>query len=194
MCAVTKSVTEGNTSHMTETTMTWENERTNKFQSSIYVQFGWTMGQKAKFLFQFQKQPWHMCRQQFLAPIQFKSNPFRKKPEEKELWHLRKIEKQFRAVSFIPFKEVWFSEASNKGFSAHSFQYITWAVDLHFFFNPSNRCEFTAMLLLHPQVTRLSSRLNDVAWHYATPQVRSHDIIKFQRRVHFLDKCFVHFS
>lgn len=96
--------------------------------------------------------------------------------------------------SFIPFKEVWFSEASNKGFSAHTFQYITWAVDLHFFFNPSNRCEFTAMLLLHPQVTRLSSRLNDVAWHYATPQVRSQDIIKFQRRVHFLDKCFVHFS
>ena len=119
---------------MTETTMTWENERTNNFQSSIYVQFGWTMGQKAKFLFQFQKQPWHICRQQFLAPIQPKSNPFRKKPEEKELWHLRKIKKQFRAVSFIPFKEVWFSEASNKGFSAHSFQYITWAVDLHFFF------------------------------------------------------------
>ena len=59
-------------------------------QSSIYVQFGLTMGQRAKFLFQFQKQPWHICRQQFLAPIQPKSKPFLQKARRERIVALKK--------------------------------------------------------------------------------------------------------
>lgn len=58
-----------------------------------------------------------------------KIQPFLQKARRERIMALQK-----NWETFIPFKEVWFSEASNKGFSAYSFHNITWAVDLHSFF------------------------------------------------------------
>lgn len=194
MCAITKSVTEGNTSHMTETTMTWENERTNKFNHLFTYNSVEPWAKEQSFFFSFKNSHDIYAANNYW--LQFNQNPtlFAKSQKRKNYGTSEKLRNSSVQFPLIPFKEVWFSEASNKGFSAHSFHNITWAVDLHSFFliHPTgvNSQQCYCFILKLSDFPVAWTMLRDIKRH----QVRSHDIIKFHQRVHFLDKSFVHFS